>query len=48
MRTYAIFALAAAGITGCMPGPDYVRPEVTTPAAWRIDYTQAAEVANTK
>ena len=48
MRTYAILALAAAGITGCMPGPDYVRPEVTTPAAWRIDYTQAAEVANTK
>ena len=48
MRTYAILALAAAGITGCMPGPDYVRPDVDTPAAWRIDYTQATEVANTK
>ena len=48
MRTYAILALATAGISGCMPGPDYVRPEVPTPAAWRIDYTQAADVANTK
>ncbi len=48
MRPYSILALAVAGITGCMPGPDYVRPEVQTPAAWRIDYTQAAEVANTK
>ncbi len=51
MRTYALVALvalAAAGIAGCMPGPDYVRPVVDTPAAWRIDYTQAAEVANTK
>jgi multidrug efflux system outer membrane protein len=48
MRTLAIVALAVVGSTGCMPGPDYVRPDVTTPAAWRIDYTQAAEVANTK
>ena len=48
MRPYAIFALAVAGITGCMPGPDYVRPDVTTPAAWRIDYAKATEVANTK
>ena len=48
MRTYAILALAVAGLTGCMPGPDYVRPEVTAPSAWRIDYTKAAEVANTK
>jgi multidrug efflux system outer membrane protein len=48
MRMYGVMALAAAGITGCMPGPDYVRPDVDTPAAWRIDYTQAAEVANTK
>jgi multidrug efflux system outer membrane protein len=48
MRTYALLSLALAGITGCMPGPDYVRPEVKTPAAWRIDYTKATEVANTK
>jgi multidrug efflux system outer membrane protein len=29
-------------------GPDYVRPAVETPSAWRIDYPKAAEVANTK
>jgi outer membrane protein, multidrug efflux system len=48
MRTGAVLALAAVSITGCMPGPDYVRPDVTAPAAWRIDYTHAAEVANAK
>jgi outer membrane protein, multidrug efflux system len=48
MKTYVAFVLAAAGLAGCMPGPDYVRPDVTTPAAWRIDYPKAAEVANTK
>ena len=48
MRTLAFLALAVAGVTGCMPGPDYVRPDVKAPAAWRIDYTQATEVANTK
>ncbi len=48
MRTLVIIAVAAAGVTGCMPGPDYVRPEVNTPAAWQIDYAKAAEVANTK
>jgi outer membrane protein, multidrug efflux system len=48
MRMRAILAVAAAGLTACMPGPDYVRPEVTTPQAWRIDYAQATEVANTK
>jgi multidrug efflux system outer membrane protein len=48
MRTHAILALAVASLTGCMPGPDYVRPDVKTPAAWRIDYPHASEVANTK
>ncbi len=41
-------ALAIAVVAGCMPGPDYVRPEIATPAKWRIDYAEAAEVANTK
>ena len=48
MRTPAVVAMAVASLAGCMPGPDYVRPEVNTPAAWRIDYDQAADVANTK
>jgi multidrug efflux system outer membrane protein len=39
----AIVLLAA-----CTVGPDYVRPKVDAPAAWRIDYPKAAEVANAK
>ena len=41
-------ALATVAAAGCTLGPDYVRPEVETPAAWRIDFPKAAEVANTK
>ena len=40
--------LAAALAAGCAVGPDYQRPEVATPAAWRIDVPQAAELANTR
>ena len=32
----------------CTPGPDYVRPEASVPAAWRLDYEKSAEVANTQ
>ena len=41
-------ALLAAGLAGCTLGPNYVRPTVDTPPAWRISYDQAAEVANTR
>jgi multidrug efflux system outer membrane protein len=40
--------LAAMAVASCTLGPDYVRPEVETPTAWRIDFPKAAEVANTK
>ena len=43
-----VVAFATAGVAGCTLGPDYVRPDINSPAAWRIDYPQAAEVANTK
>ena len=29
-------------------GPDYVKPRVDAPPAWRIEYPQAADVANTR
>ena len=48
MKSLAIALLAAATLAGCTVGPDYVRPGVETPVAWRIDYPKAAEVANTK
>ncbi len=46
MRMGPLAALVA--VAGCMVGPDYVRPGVDAPTAWRIDYPKAAEVANTK
>jgi len=40
--------LAVLLVAGCTVGPDYVRPVVDTPEAWRIDYPKAADVADTK
>lgn len=44
-RPLLAIALAAA-LGGCTVGPDYVRPPAEVPAAWRVDYPQAAEFAN--
>ena len=41
-------ALAVALLGACTVGPDYVRPTVGTPEHWRIEYPQAADVANTQ
>jgi multidrug efflux system outer membrane protein len=43
-----IAACIAVALAGCTVGPNYVRPTVDTPDAWRIDYPKAAEVANLK
>jgi multidrug efflux system outer membrane protein len=43
-----VSAIAAFIVAGCTVGPDYARPVVDTPTAWRIDYPKAAEVANTR
>ncbi len=48
MKTRIAVACFAAALAGCAVGPDYVRPTVDTPAAWRIDYPKAAEVANVR
>ena len=34
-------------VTGCMVGPDYVRPVVDTPPTWRINESEARDTANT-
>jgi len=44
--TRAAALLAAALAAGCAVGPDYERPVIESPERWRIDYPQAAEVAN--
>src|SRR5436309_2026752 len=41
-----LLALAAA-VAGCTMGPDYVRPKVDTPAAFRFEPKAAADTANT-
>ena len=48
LKQHAFAVLVAAAVAGCTVGPDYARPAVDAPAAWRIDYPKAAEVANTK
>jgi multidrug efflux system outer membrane protein len=40
--------LFAALVAGCTVGPDYERPAVETPTDWRVSYTSAVEVANTR
>src|SRR5512137_1929464 len=48
LKQRAFAVLVAAAVAGCTVGPDYARPDVDTPSAWRIDYPKAADVANTK
>jgi multidrug efflux system outer membrane protein len=48
MRNLTCVLLFAAALPGCTVGPDYVRPATDVPAAWRIDYPKAADVANTR
>ena len=44
----AVVGLVVAGLAGCMTvGPDYKRPAVPLPAAWRAAAPDAADVVNT-
>jgi multidrug efflux system outer membrane protein len=40
--------VASCLLTGCVVGPDFMRPKVDAPDAWRVSYKEAADVANTK
>jgi multidrug efflux system outer membrane protein len=46
MHKSLIAALLALLASGCMIGPDYLRPQVETPPAWRLDAQTANELAN--
>ncbi len=48
MRRLAVAAVVAALASACTVGPDYSRPDISSPDKWRIDYPQAADVANTR
>ena len=47
MRKLLILTLIALALSGCAVGPNYVRPAVDTPPAWRITDAEAKDVANT-
>ncbi|KAG8152916.1 efflux transporter outer membrane subunit [Burkholderia catarinensis] len=50
MRRAALWRLGApillAGLSGCLLGPDYVRPKVEVPATFRFQPAEPADVAN--
>ncbi len=42
-----LLALLALLVSGCMVGPDYVRPPLDAPAGWRLSEQDASDLANT-
>ena len=48
MRSLAMLLPILLLAGGCTVGPDYVRPEIDTPANYRIDAGDSADVANTR
>jgi multidrug efflux system outer membrane protein len=47
MRKLITLSLVGLTLAGCMVGPDYRRPVVETPPAWRLTDQEAQETANT-
>lgn len=46
VRNGAVVLSLAGLLSACMVGPDYRRPEVDAPVAWRLGETEAAEISN--
>ncbi len=47
-RNKLLLFSSVALIAGCAVGPDYERPEVQLPEAWRVEYESAAEMINAR
>jgi len=47
MRKLIVLLFLSIIVSGCLIGPDYQRPEVDTPEAWRFEEKEAKDVANT-
>src|SRR5262249_18726586 len=41
-----VLLLVGAALSACTVGPDYRRPDVDVPSAWRLGPTEAAEISN--
>ena len=41
-----LLLLLALSLSACMVGPDYRRPDIEAPAAWRVDKAEAGEISN--
>ncbi len=46
LRNHVIALLLTASLCACMVGPNYRRPAVDAPSAWRLGGAEAAEVSN--
>jgi outer membrane protein, multidrug efflux system len=46
VRNSAIVFLLAVPLCACMVGPDYGRPEIDVPSAWRLGATETGEISN--
>ena len=46
MRATVLSVAAACALAGCMMGPDYKRPDVDTPQAYRVEVKSAADLIN--
>jgi multidrug efflux system outer membrane protein len=46
VRNGAVALLLAVPLSACMVGPDYRRPEVEVPVAWRLGAVEAGEISN--
>ena len=47
MRSVLLWMFPALLLGGCLVGPDYQRPEVVTPSAWRFEEPEVRELSNT-
>ena len=47
MRRLMLFSISIFLFFGCAIGPNYRRPQVTSPASWRVEEQEARDLANT-
>jgi outer membrane protein, multidrug efflux system len=47
VRKVIVFLALVLSLAGCAVGPDYRRPAIDTPSAWRLEDSQARDLVNT-